>query len=54
MGARDRYLSTIRCEHLGQKLAFTEDRLVSKEACERVERITDALRVLLCSLPRER
>ena len=43
--AHDRHLSTIRFEHPAQELAFNEYRLASKEACERVERITQALRV---------
>jgi transposase len=43
--AHDRHLSTIRFEHPAQELAFNEYRLASKEACERVERITGALRV---------
>ena len=43
--AHDRHLSTIRFEHPAQELAFNEYRLASKEACERVERITEALRV---------
>jgi transposase len=43
--AHDRHLSTIRFEHPAQELAFNEYRLASKEACERVERITAALRV---------
>ena len=43
--AHDRYLSTIRFEHPAQELAFNEYRLASKEACERLERITEALRV---------
>jgi hypothetical protein len=38
--AHDRHLSTIRFEHPAQELAFNEYRLASKEACERVERIT--------------
>ena len=42
--AHDRHLSTIRFEHPAQELAFNEYRLASKEACERVERITQALR----------
>ena len=42
--AHDRHLSTIRFEHPAQELAFNEYRLASKEACERVERITEALR----------
>ena len=43
--AHDRYLSTIRFEHPAQELTFNEYRLASKEACERVERFTQALRV---------
>jgi len=42
--AHDRHLATIRFEHPAQTLAFNEYRLASKEACERVERITAALR----------
>src|ERR1700730_14395945 len=42
--AHDRHLSTIRFEHPAQEFAFNEYRLASKEACERVERITQALR----------
>ena len=38
-------VSTIRFEHPAQELAFNEYRSASKEACERVERITEALRV---------
>jgi transposase len=37
-------LSTIRFEHPAQEIAFNEYRLASKEVCERVERITQALR----------
>jgi len=44
--AHDRHLSTIRFEHPAQELAFNEYRLASKEACERVQRITDAMREL--------
>lgn len=43
--AHDRHSSTIRFEHPAQELAFNEYRLASKEARERVERITEALRV---------
>jgi transposase len=42
--AHERYLSTIRFEHPAQEIAFNEYRQASKEACERVERITQALR----------
>ena len=45
--AHDRHLSTIRFEHPAQELAFNEYRLASKEASERVERITAALRDML-------
>lgn len=44
--AHERHLSTIRFEHPAQELAFNEYRQASKEACERVERITEALREL--------
>lgn len=42
--AHERHLSTIRFEHPAQEIAFAEYRLASKEADERVERITQALR----------
>ena len=42
--AHERHLSTIRFEHLAQEIAFNEYRQASREACERVERITQALR----------
>src|ERR1700677_2818052 len=42
--AHDRHLSMIRFEHPAQEFAFNEYRLASKEVCERVERITQALR----------
>jgi transposase len=42
--AHERHLSTIRFEHPAQEFAFTEYRQASKEAAERVERITEALR----------
>ena len=44
--AHERHLSTIRFEHPAQEIAFNEYRAASKEACERVERITQALREL--------
>jgi transposase len=42
--AHERHLSTIRFEHPAQEIAFNEYRQASKEADERVERITQALR----------
>lgn len=42
--AHERHLSTIRFEHPAQELAFNEYRQAATEACERVERITQALR----------
>lgn len=42
--AHERHLSTIRFEHAAQEIAFNEYRAASKDACERVERITTALR----------
>lgn len=42
--AHERHLSTIRFEHPAQEIAFTEYRQAAKEASERVERITAALR----------
>lgn len=42
--AHERHLSTIRFEHPAQELAFNEYRLASKDACEQVKRITEALR----------
>ena len=44
--AHERHLSTIRFEHPAQELAFNEYRQAAKEACERVERLTEALREL--------
>jgi transposase len=44
--AHERHLSTVRFEHPAQEIAFNEYRQASKEACERVERITEALRDL--------
>ncbi len=44
--AHERHLSTIRFDHPAQEIAFGEYRLASKEADERVERITQALREL--------
>jgi transposase len=44
--AHERHLSTIRFEHPAQEIAFNEYRLACKEAAERVERITQALREL--------
>lgn len=41
--AHERHLSTIRFEHPAQEIAFTEYRQASKEADERVVRITEAL-----------
>jgi transposase len=42
--AHERQLATIRFEHPAQEIAFNEYRQAAKEACERVERITQALR----------
>lgn len=42
--AHERHLSTIRFEHPAQEIAFNEYRAASKEAGERLERITGALR----------
>jgi len=42
--AHERHLSTIRFEHPAQEIAFNEYRLACKEASERVDRITQALR----------
>jgi transposase len=42
--AHERHLSTIRFEHPAQEIAFNEYRQACKETCERVERITQALR----------
>lgn len=42
--AHERHLSTIRFEHPAQEIAFNEYRQAFKEGCERVERITQALR----------
>lgn len=42
--AHERHLATIRFEHPAQEVAFNEYRQAAKEACERVERITQALR----------
>jgi transposase len=42
--AHERHLSTIRFEHPAQEIAFNEYRQASREACERVDRITEALR----------
>ena len=44
--AHERHLSTIRFEHPAQEVAFNEYRLAGKDASERVERITGALREL--------
>jgi transposase len=44
--AHERHLSTIRFEHPAQEVAFNEYRLAGKDASERVERITVALREL--------
>jgi len=44
--AHERHLATIRCEHPAQAIAFNEYRAACQEACERVERITGALREL--------
>jgi transposase len=44
--AHERHLSTVRFEHPAQEIAFNEYRLASKETCERVDRITEALREL--------
>jgi transposase len=44
--AHERHLSTVRFEHAAQEIAFNEYRQASKEACERVERITQAMREL--------
>src|ERR1700730_14367349 len=43
--AHERHLSTIRFEHPAQEIAFNEYRQAAKEACERVVRITQELRV---------
>jgi transposase len=42
--AHERHLSTIRFDHPAQEIAFNEYRLACREAAERVERITAALR----------
>jgi transposase len=42
--AHERHLATIRFEYPAQEIAFNEYRQASKEACERVERITQAMR----------
>lgn len=42
--AHERHLSTVRFEHPAQEIAFNEYRQASKETCERVDRITQALR----------
>lgn len=44
--AHERQLSTIRFPHPAQEIAFTEYRQAAKEAGERIERITQALREL--------
>jgi transposase len=44
--AHERHLSTIRFEHPAQEIAFNEYRQASKEAGERVERMTQTLREL--------
>lgn len=44
--AHERHLSSIRFEHPAQEIAFNEYRLACKEAAERVERLTAALREL--------
>jgi transposase len=44
--AHERHLASIRFEHPAQELAFNEYRLACKESCERLERITTALREL--------
>ena len=44
--AHERHLSTIRFEQPAQEIAFNEYRLACKEASERVERTTQALREL--------
>lgn len=44
--AHERFLSTIRFEHPAQEVAFNEYRQACKEASERIERITEALRDL--------
>lgn len=44
--AHERHLSTIRFDHPAQEIAFNEYRQACKEATERVERITEALREL--------
>jgi transposase len=43
--AHDRHLSTVRFEHPAQEITFNEYRQAAKEANERVERITQELRV---------
>jgi transposase len=47
--AHERHLSTIRFDHPAQEIAFNEYRQAAKEACERVERLTEALRELCAS-----
>jgi transposase len=47
--AHERHLATIRFEHPAQEIAFNEYRAACKEACERVERLTQALRELCAS-----
>jgi transposase len=42
--AHERHLATIRFEHPAQEIAFNEYRQAVQEACERVARITQALR----------
>jgi len=44
--AHERHLATIRFEHPAQEIAFNEYRQAAAEACERVERLTAALREL--------
>jgi transposase len=44
--AHERHLATIRFEHPAQEIAFNEYRQAAREACERVERLTEALREL--------
>ncbi len=44
--AHERHLSTIRFDHPAQEIAFNEYRQAGKEAGERIERMTEALREL--------
>lgn len=42
--AHERHLATIRFDHPAQEIAFNEYRQASKDTCERVDRLTAALR----------